>query len=161
MVPTDVVEVLEREHDRLVALLERAFAATGTERHALVERLRGDLSTHLAAEHRVLDPAVRASVEGGRPVLATLRQHEDCLTPLFARLSRLGDYASEYADVLVRVETHVLGHRAVADADLHPRLRESTSPAERRELGAELTAALAEPGGPRWRRRLIPARAAG
>jgi hypothetical protein len=137
----DVVDLLCHDHRALIDLLDAAFASTGTARYRTIQRLRGRLLAHFDAEHRIVDPLVRARVDGGRHVLCTLREHESRMRERLATLDGMGDYAADFADVLTCFETHLLAHVAIADFDLHPCLREVTSPAERRQLAADFGAA--------------------
>lgn len=153
----DLLARLDREHRQLVRDVDAVFRASGAARHEAMQRLRVRLRAHLAGEHAVLDPLVRDRLDGGRHVLATLRGHEQAMAMQLRRLEALGDYAGDYCDVLTCFETHLLAHVAIADVDLHPALRDVTSPAERATLAGDLHArpAVSRPSGATGLLRLV------
>jgi hypothetical protein len=75
-VPGPITRLLQADHERLGALLERAFAAPGAIDHGAYAAFRSGLLRHIGMEEKILLPAAQRA-RGGEPLPSAARLRLD------------------------------------------------------------------------------------
>lgn len=135
-VTASVVDVLEAQHRRVADLFERV-SAPDEDRPAVLHAILRELAAHVAAERATVRPVVDHQ-HIGEDLADRLRQDYDRMEKLMVLIERRKFNSPDVPDLVTELKAVVEEHRARADAELIPGLRERLSPEEQAELGEKV-----------------------
>lgn len=140
----DALAVLSADHRRLDGLFDeysKLGSGAHTRRHALAERISGELVEHAAIEESVFYPTLRkAHPEADGTVLESLEEHH-IVKSVLAELERT-DVRDERFDAKMRVLIENVRHHArEEEEELFPQARRAMSLPQLEEMGDALEAA--------------------
>ncbi|MDP5181823.1 hemerythrin domain-containing protein [Blastococcus sp. BMG 814] len=140
----DVLTVLTRQHDAVVAMVKQLSAIPGrskggtpaqaSERESIVDMISMALASHETAEEEHLWPAVRRALPDGDDWAERGTAQEQEATETLLALSRADPQSEEFDDLVKTVTTQLHKHVALED-QVFLRLREALSDDERADLG--------------------------
>ncbi len=147
---TDLISVLVRQHDQVVALVKQLSTIPGrskggseaqaSERESLVDLVGKMLAGHETAEEEYLWPHVRRVLTEGDAVASSGLAQEQEATETLLALSKADAQTEEFDDLVEKLMTQL--HRHVAFEDrLFSDLREAMPEDERAKVGKQLLGA--------------------
>ena len=136
-VTTSVVDVLEEQHRRISDLFDRV-ASPDEDRPAVLHVILRELAAHVAAERAAVRPVVddRGIGEG---LGDQLRHDYDRMEKLMVLIERRKFNSPDVPDLVSELKGVVDEHRARAESELIPGLREKLTTEEQADLGEKVT----------------------
>ena len=109
--PSEVVDLLRAQHQRIRELFDAVEAAHGDERGERFAALRAFLAVHETAEEIVVHPRARQA-EGGEEVVDARLQEEHDAKQVLSRLDGMDTADSDFTPTLAQLRSAVLEHAA-------------------------------------------------
>jgi hemerythrin superfamily protein len=106
----DVIGFLKAQHQEIKSLFDQVISQSGSERLNSFAHLKRLMSVHEAAEEKIVHPAAKSAIAGGREEVAARTAEETKAKKTLAELSHL-DVASPEFDAKIRsLQQAVLAH---------------------------------------------------
>ena len=121
--PTDVVDLLLAQHDRIRQLFADLESVQGDARQAVFEDLRRFLAVHETAEELITHPRAR-TLPGGNDVVDARLEEETASKKLLAAMDGMSVDDPDFDRRLAALKTAVLDHAAAEERDEFPLLTE-------------------------------------
>jgi hemerythrin-like domain-containing protein len=147
---TEVITVLVRQHDQVVALVKQLDTIPGrskggtpvqaSERESIVDMISKHLAEHETAEEEHLWPAVRRALPTGDEWAEQGLQQEQQATETLAALAKADPQSEEFDDLVETLMGQLHKHVALEDR-LFQQIRVTLSDDERDSLGKKVLAA--------------------
>lgn len=134
---TDVIRLLEADHEELRALLKKLDGATGREARNLLGRVRRALEVHTQAEEEIVYPAFKRIVGGDRAavlVQESLTEH-DLVEGLMDEMDSLRAGSTAFRGKAMVLRELVDHHASDEEEDMFPKLRQHAGAKRLAELG--------------------------
>ncbi|MGH3744346.1 MAG: hemerythrin domain-containing protein [Mycobacteriales bacterium] len=119
---SDVVALLERQHEQIRDLLDRVMGTTGTDRKEAFDALREMLARHETGEEMVLRPLTRR-VDGGEDLAAGRMDEENEAKQVLAHLEQLHVDSDEFTTGFAEFRLSVLAHAEAEEQQEFPAVR--------------------------------------
>jgi hemerythrin superfamily protein len=139
---TDVITLLQRQHQDIRTLFAEVEAATGDERTDAWHRLVRLLSIHETAEEEIVHPAVKR-VNGGEPIVDARVAEEHRAKELLSTMDDIGPNAEGFDTLLVQLRDDVLAHADHEEQAEFPLLRKVHDEERLERMGKAVEAAEA------------------
>ncbi|HVC14645.1 MAG TPA: hemerythrin domain-containing protein [Acidimicrobiales bacterium] len=120
----DLIDVVQKDHETVEALLERVATVTGKRREGAFARLRGELVRHEVAEEEIVHPLTRSFVGNGDRIAKARVHEEEKAEGILKKMERLEIGTPPWERLFGRLRTAVLEHAEKEETIEHPRLRE-------------------------------------
>jgi hemerythrin-like domain-containing protein len=147
---TELLTVLTREHDQVVALVKQLDTIPGaskggtpvqaSERESIVDMISKMLAGHETAEEEHLWPAVRRALANGNDWASGGLEQEQQATETLHALAKRDPQTQEFDDLVEELMTQLHKHVAFEDR-LFLQLRDALSEDERNKIGKQILAA--------------------
>ena len=132
-----VVDLLQRDHEHVKALLDQLTSSPPEGRHDLFSQLVVELVRHEVAEEVVVYPAIRSDVpDGSAEVKPRLREQSEAEEKL-AKMEKLDPTTPEFASELAELRSAVLAHVQAEEESVFPLLRAVEDDDKLMEMGAK------------------------
>jgi len=119
--PHNVVELLQRQHERIRTMFDEVQSAHGEARQQRFAALRRLLAVHETAEELVVHPRARLAEEGHRVVDDRLAE-ERSAKEVLARLDRMDPGDPDFTPTLAQLRSEVLEHADSEEREEFPLL---------------------------------------
>lgn len=139
----DVIELLVRQHRRILGLFDELGAATGDARVELFDRLRRFLTLHETIEEQIIHPFARRLLDGGDGIAETSLAAESEIKRLLADLERTGPGGTGSGRLLTELRATVERHFAYEEEAELPHIRRSADAEQLQVMAATIEAAEA------------------
>lgn len=133
---TSVTDVLEDQHRRVADLFERV-ASPDEDRPAVLHALLREMAAHVAAERAAVKPVVDRK-EIGDDLAGRLSEDYERMENLMVLIERRKFNSPDVPDLVSELKTASEEHRARADSELLPGLRQHLTAEEQTELGEQV-----------------------
>jgi hemerythrin superfamily protein len=128
--PTDVVEFLIDQHERIKSLFDTTLASSGSQRKAAFLTLRRLLAVHETGEEEIVHPRARRKLANGREVVwARLAEEHEAKVAL-AKLEKLDVDSEEFTAQLSELRNAVVEHAEYEEKEEFCELKEKLTPHE-------------------------------
>ena len=127
------MDVLEEQHRRVADLFERV-ASPDEDRPAILHALLRELAAHIAAERATVRPVVDKE-KIGEDLADRLNDDYNRMENLMVLIERRKFNSPDVPDLVSELKAVAEEHRARAESELIPGLREQLTPEEQVELG--------------------------
>lgn len=151
---TDILFVLSRQHDQVTALIKQLKAIPGvtkggsavhqSRRASITDMITVELSRHEAAEEEHFWPWVRSVLDDGDELAQTAFGQEQQGKDLLTALGQVKPSEERFDELAEELEKAARKHVAFEDRVLL-KLRDATSPEDRRKIGQRFLRGQAEP----------------
>lgn len=143
--PTDVVDFLVSQHERIKSLFAETLSSSGKEREKAFVELRRLLAVHETAEEEIVHPRIKRKIAGGATVVDKRLKEEHEAKTVLQRLEKLGVDSEEFTRQLTELRDAVLDHAEHEEKDEFAKLGEELSGDELDRMGraAKLAEAIA------------------
>ncbi len=140
--PTDVVDFLVSQHEKIKSLFAETLSASGKERENAFVELRRLLAVHETAEEEIVHPRAKRNISDGAAVVGTRLHEEHEAKTVLQKLEKLDVDSQEFTRQLTELRDAVVDHAEHEERDEFARLSEELSSDELAMMGR--AAALAE-----------------
>lgn len=123
MATTDIIDLIQRDHDELRALLGRIDDCSPAEREDLFREIVAELARHEAAEEAIVHPTLRDETPGGQDVAEEVLEQESEAEQLLADMEKMDATSGEFLAKFRKLRDEVLEHAEKEEQEEHPRLR--------------------------------------
>ncbi|REE99829.1 hemerythrin domain-containing protein [Thermomonospora umbrina] len=158
---TDVVDLLQRQHEEIRGLFSQVLESTGRERRDAFRRLVRLLAVHETAEEEIVHPLVRRTGSDGERIVEERLREEREAKVLLSTMEGLDVDEPAFLRGLTELREAVLGHANAEERLEFPLVRDAFGEPERRALALAVRTAEAtapthpHPGTESARRNLL------
>ncbi len=143
--PTDVLDVIESQHNEVKRLFTEVATATGDGLESAFCDLRRTLAIHETAEEEVVYPVLRGIGEEGKRVADARTTEEAEATKMLAKLEDTQTGSKEFTALLEKFRTAVLQHAQAEESQVFPLIRTQDADSRQRMAAAFQMAEKAAP----------------
>lgn len=140
--PTEVVNFLVEQHERIKTLFDDALSTSGPDRDEAFLQLRRLLAIHETAEETIVHPRARQELPGGRDVVEARLAEEHQAKTVLTELESLEIDTEAFTRKLEELRDAVVEHAEHEEHDEFSQLRQELTAAELERMTR--TAKLAE-----------------
>lgn len=131
---SDVLALLERQHQQISDLLDRVLGSTGTDRKEAFDDLREMLARHETGEEMILRPLTR-HVDGGKEIAAGRMDEENEAKEALVHLEHLHVDSEEFTTAFAEFRQSVLAHAQAEEQQEFPAVRAGVGAGKRETAG--------------------------
>lgn len=143
--PTDVVDFLVSQHERIKTLFAHTLAASGEAREKAFVDLRRLLAVHETAEEEIVHPRAKRKIRDGDVAIDERLEEEREAKTVLQKLEKLDVDSDEFTRQLTELRDAVVDHAAHEEKDEFAKLEQQLDSAELEAMGraAKLAEAIA------------------
>lgn len=143
--PTDVVDFLVSQHEKIKAMFAETLGASGEAREKAFVELRRLLAVHETAEEEIVHPRAKRKISGGAAVVDERLHEEHEAKAVLQELEKLDVDSEEFTRGLTKLREAVIEHAEHEEHDEFAKLGEELSKDELDRMGraAQLAEAVA------------------
>jgi hypothetical protein len=128
--PTDVVEFLTEQHERIKSLFDKTLSSSGSRRKEAFLTLRRLLAVHETGEEEIVHPRARRKLDRGREVVWLRLAEEHEAKVALAELEKLDVDSEEFTLQLSKLRDAVVAHAEHEEKEEFSELEEKLTPHE-------------------------------
>ena len=136
--PTDVVEFLTDQHERIKSLFDKTLSSSGSQRKDAFLTLRRLLAVHETGEEEIVHPRAKRKLAAGSEVVGARLAEEHEAKIALAALEKLDPDSEEFTRQLSELRDAVIAHAEHEEKEEFSRLQQELS-AHELELMARAT----------------------
>lgn len=138
---TDIIDVLQHDHNEVRALLARFDQTEADQRGELFREIVNELARHETAEEIIVYPTLRDVAPQSDQIAQARLAEEEQAEQLMAAMEDMDPTSSEFLESFRRLRGEVEEHASNEERDVFPRLRQNCDPEQRSTLGDRFTTA--------------------
>jgi hemerythrin superfamily protein len=135
----DALELIKHDHEEIKKLFKQALdAAEGTERAALLHRIRAELVAHERMEEDVFYPALREASEKARDIVLEGYEEHHVIDTILDELVELPEDAEQWSAKAKVLHENLEHHIEEEEGEMFKRARAALTKAELEDLGRRM-----------------------